>query len=49
VDQLSGSGHSDWQSGEYYCKRKIEKATDQAYDPSLAVELWEQSAKFCDL
>ena len=40
---------SDWQSGEYYYQRKIEKATDQACDPSLAMELWEQSAKFCDL
>jgi NAD(P)-dependent dehydrogenase (short-subunit alcohol dehydrogenase family) len=40
---------SDWQSGEYYYQREIEKATDQACDPSLAMELWEQSAKFCDL
>jgi NAD(P)-dependent dehydrogenase (short-subunit alcohol dehydrogenase family) len=37
----------DWQSGEYYVKRKIsERINPQAIDPELANKLWEQSAKF---
>jgi NAD(P)-dependent dehydrogenase (short-subunit alcohol dehydrogenase family) len=38
---------SDWQSGEYYYKRKVAKVTDQASDPRLAQDLWEQSEAFC--
>lgn len=33
----------DWQSGEYYAKRKIIKANKQAYDRNLAKALWEVS------
>jgi NAD(P)-dependent dehydrogenase (short-subunit alcohol dehydrogenase family) len=33
----------DWQSGEYYYKRKPAKAIDQAYDADLAKLLWEKS------
>jgi NAD(P)-dependent dehydrogenase (short-subunit alcohol dehydrogenase family) len=37
----------DWQSGEYYEKRKISKNIDaKATDPDLARELWELSVKF---
>jgi NAD(P)-dependent dehydrogenase (short-subunit alcohol dehydrogenase family) len=37
----------DWQSGEYYQKRKIsQNINPQATDPELAKKLWEQSAKF---
>lgn len=34
----------DWQSGEYYEKRKIIIANKQAYDTNLAKTLWEISA-----
>lgn len=34
---------TDWVSGEYYDKRKIEKANPQAYDSDLAKKLWEIS------
>jgi NAD(P)-dependent dehydrogenase (short-subunit alcohol dehydrogenase family) len=37
----------DWQSGEYYTKRKISKIIDKKInDETLARELWEQSVKF---
>ena len=37
----------DWQSGEYYEKRRLsENINPQAKDPELARKLWEQSAKF---
>ncbi|MCY7288160.1 MAG: SDR family NAD(P)-dependent oxidoreductase [Cryobacterium sp.] len=35
---------TDWVSGEYYEKRRIQKANKQAYDPQLAAALWEQSS-----
>lgn len=35
---------SDWASGEYYEKRRIQKANKQAYDAQLAGDLWEQSS-----
>jgi NAD(P)-dependent dehydrogenase (short-subunit alcohol dehydrogenase family) len=35
---------TDWISGEYYYKRKIEKANKQAYDADLALQLWKRSA-----
>jgi NAD(P)-dependent dehydrogenase (short-subunit alcohol dehydrogenase family) len=34
---------SDWTSGEYYCKRKIARASKQANDPQVAINLWERS------
>jgi NAD(P)-dependent dehydrogenase (short-subunit alcohol dehydrogenase family) len=34
---------ADWASGEYYEKRRIQKANKQAYDAQLAADLWEQS------
>jgi NAD(P)-dependent dehydrogenase (short-subunit alcohol dehydrogenase family) len=40
---------TDWQSGGYYAKRKLAKATDQANDAGLALQLWEKSAAFCGL
>ena len=39
----------DWKSGEFYKDRKISKATKQAYDPALANDLWELSAKLTNL
>ncbi|MBC7442989.1 MAG: SDR family NAD(P)-dependent oxidoreductase [Ramlibacter sp.] len=35
---------TDWASGEYYEKRRIQKANRQAYDPTLAAALWDRSA-----
>jgi NAD(P)-dependent dehydrogenase (short-subunit alcohol dehydrogenase family) len=35
---------TDWFSGEYYFKRKAEKANKQAYDADLARQLWDASA-----
>ncbi|TFC80398.1 SDR family NAD(P)-dependent oxidoreductase [Cryobacterium cheniae] len=35
---------TDWASGEYYEKRRIQKANKQAYDAQLAAELWERSS-----
>ncbi|TFC90807.1 SDR family NAD(P)-dependent oxidoreductase [Cryobacterium sinapicolor] len=35
---------TDWASGEYYEKRRIQKANKQAYDSQLATALWEQSS-----
>jgi hypothetical protein len=35
---------ADWVSGEYYEKRAIQKANEQAYDADLARGLWERSA-----
>jgi NAD(P)-dependent dehydrogenase (short-subunit alcohol dehydrogenase family) len=34
---------TDWKSGTFYEKRKIYKATKQAYDAKLAHDLWEES------
>ena len=39
----------DWQSGEYYYKRKIKKTAQPAADAGLAVRLWDQSAALCGL
>jgi NAD(P)-dependent dehydrogenase (short-subunit alcohol dehydrogenase family) len=39
----------DWQSGEYYQKRKIKKPSGQAQDAKLAHDLWELSAKLTRL
>lgn len=33
----------DWQSGEYYSKRKVCRANRAAYDPVLAAELWDRT------
>ena len=35
----------DWQSGEYYSKRKPAQASSQVDDAGLAAELWERSAQ----
>jgi NAD(P)-dependent dehydrogenase (short-subunit alcohol dehydrogenase family) len=35
----------DWISGAYYAKRALAKANKQAYDASLARQLWERSAE----
>ncbi|TFC97718.1 MULTISPECIES: SDR family oxidoreductase [Cryobacterium] len=35
---------TDWASGEYYEKRRIQKANKQAYDQQLATDLWELSS-----
>ena len=35
----------DWQSGEYYHKRKVGRASKQSFDAKLASDLWELSAK----
>ena len=35
---------ADWASGEYYEKRRIQKANKQAYDAQLAADLWERSS-----
>ena len=34
-----------WTSGEYYSSHSIARANKQAYDPELARELWDRSAK----
>lgn len=39
----------DWQPGEYYYKRKIERAHKFAYDETIAESLWEQSAKMANI
>jgi NAD(P)-dependent dehydrogenase (short-subunit alcohol dehydrogenase family) len=39
----TGNAEVDWISGEYYEKRKIVKANEQAYDSALARELWDMS------
>jgi NAD(P)-dependent dehydrogenase (short-subunit alcohol dehydrogenase family) len=39
----------DWQSGEYYQKRKIKEPSEQAKDAKLAQDLWELSAKLTGL
>jgi NAD(P)-dependent dehydrogenase (short-subunit alcohol dehydrogenase family) len=39
----------DWQSGEYYQKRKIKEPSEQAQDAKLAHDLWELSAKLTGL
>jgi NAD(P)-dependent dehydrogenase (short-subunit alcohol dehydrogenase family) len=33
----------DWASGEYYVKRKVAQANQQAYDDALAGQLWDRS------
>ena len=41
------AGH-DWQSGEYYVRRKASTNLDKkATNPDLARQLWEQSEKYC--
>ncbi len=37
---------TDWDSGEYYYRRRISKTAKQAYDSKLAAELWEVSEEF---
>jgi NAD(P)-dependent dehydrogenase (short-subunit alcohol dehydrogenase family) len=39
----------DWQSGEYYSKRKIKSISKQARNARLAHDLWELSAKLTEL
>lgn len=39
----------DWQSGNYYYKRKIARTHKLADDPAVAKSLWEQSEKMCGL
>ncbi|PPF78847.1 short-chain dehydrogenase [Subtercola sp. Z020] len=39
----------DWVPGEYYERRRIQKATKQAYDEALASRLWEASASMVGL
>ena len=44
------SGDLDWQSGEYYIKKKISNKVDKkAFDPLIQKSLWNQSAKFAEL
>ncbi|RFA13384.1 short-chain dehydrogenase [Subtercola boreus] len=40
---------ADWVPGEYYERRKIQKATKQAYDPALAAALWDASERMVGL
>jgi len=35
----------DWQSGEYYHKRKVARASKQSFDAKLENDLWELSTK----
>jgi len=45
----SGTPGEDWQSGEYYVKRKISSSVDrQAIDPENERLLWGQSARFVE-
>lgn len=37
----------DWQSGQYYVKRKQARASGKANDPSLAQALWDLSEALC--
>jgi NAD(P)-dependent dehydrogenase (short-subunit alcohol dehydrogenase family) len=39
----SGTPGIDWQSGEYYARKRIAEAHRKAYDPELARELWDRS------
>ncbi|MDG6978295.1 MAG: SDR family NAD(P)-dependent oxidoreductase [Nitrososphaerota archaeon] len=39
----------DWQSGEYYTKRKVKEPNKQAQDPKLAEDLWDLSARLVGL
>ncbi|RFA21050.1 SDR family NAD(P)-dependent oxidoreductase [Subtercola boreus] len=39
----------DWVPGQYYERRKIQRATKQAYDSALATQLWETSARMVGL
>ena len=39
----------DWVPGQYYERRKIQKATKQAYDDSLAKQLWNASERMVGL
>ena len=47
ADQLvwlaSSKSGTDWNSGEYYSRHRIAKASPRAYDPVLARDLWERS------
>lgn len=45
----STASGSAWQSGEYYYKRKIHRASNQVNDATLAKELWEKSSTLCSL
>jgi NAD(P)-dependent dehydrogenase (short-subunit alcohol dehydrogenase family) len=45
----TASPGTDWRSGEYYDKCKVAKASAQANDDDLALQLWEQSARYCAL
>lgn len=40
-----GEAGTDWRSGEFYEKRKVVPTNPQAYDDTLARELWERSAE----
>lgn len=39
----------DWESGEYYAKRKRAKVTKMAVNANLALALWNRSAEMCNL
>jgi len=40
---------TDWESGDYYAKRKPAKVTEPAANPEFALKLWDRSAKMCGL
>lgn len=40
---------TDWVRGEYFAHRKVARANKQAYDPELAIEVWNQSAALVGL
>lgn len=44
-----GTPGTDWQSGQYYQKKKVAKTNKQAYDAELAKGLWEKSAGMVEL
>lgn len=44
----TGSPGEDWTSGEYYFRRKVARASDEANDAALAESLWEQSSTWCE-
>jgi NAD(P)-dependent dehydrogenase (short-subunit alcohol dehydrogenase family) len=43
------SPDTSWESGQYYKDRNISKANSQAYDPKLAHDLWQLSARLTGL
>jgi hypothetical protein len=45
LEEMSTPG-KDWTPGEYYEKRKLAKAKQQAYDAGLAKAFWEKSEAF---